>query len=111
MVYKLGKFGKFLACPGYPECQNTMTIKVGTGVNCPKCGGEILVKKSRKGKTYYACENLPKCDFMAWDEPQKQPCPECGGTMFRKYGRDAKIYCVNEKCGYSEKTSKQKKES
>lgn len=108
MVYKLGKFGKFLACPGYPECQNTMTIKVGTGVKCPKCDGELLVKKSRKGKTYYACENLPKCDFMAWDEPQKETCPECGGTLFRRYGRDAKIYCVNEKCGYSEKPKKKK---
>ncbi len=109
MVYKLGKFGKFLACPGYPECQNTMTIKIGTGVKCPKCDGELLVKKSRKGKTYYACENLPKCDFMAWDEPQKEICPECGGTLFRKYGRDAKIYCVNEKCGYSEKPKKSRK--
>lgn len=108
MVYKLGKFGKFLACPGYPECQNTMTIKVGTGVKCPKCDGELLVKKSRKGKTYYACENLPKCDFMAWDEPQKEVCPECGGTLFRKYGKDAKIYCVNEKCGYSEKPKRKK---
>ncbi len=108
MVYKLGRFGKFLACPGYPECQNTMTIKVGTGVKCPKCDGELLVKKSRKGKTYYACENLPKCDFMAWDEPQKEACPECGGTLFRKYGKDAKIYCVNEKCGYSEKPKKKK---
>lgn len=108
MVYKLGKFGKFLACPGYPECQNTMTIKIGTGVKCPKCDGELLVKKSRKGKTYYACENLPKCDFMAWDEPQKEACPECGGTLFRKYGKDAKIYCVNEKCGYSEKPKRKK---
>ena len=106
MVYKLGKFGKFLACPGYPECQNTMTIKIGTGAKCPKCSGEILVKKSRKGKTYYACENLPKCDFMAWDEPQKETCPKCGGTLFRKYGKGAKIYCINEKCGYSEKPKK-----
>lgn len=106
MVYKIGKFGKFLACPGYPDCQNTMTIKIGTGAKCPKCSGEILLKKSRKGKTYYACENLPKCDFMAWDEPLKETCPKCGSTLFRKYGKGSKIYCMNEKCGYSEKPKK-----
>lgn len=109
MVYKLGKFGRFLACPGYPECQNTMTIKIGTGAKCPKCGGEILVKKSRKGKVYYACENRPKCDFMAWDEPQKETCPKCGQTLFRKYGKGAKIYCMNEKCAYSEPVKKNKR--
>lgn len=108
MVYKLSKFGKFLACPGYPECKNTMTIRIGTGAACPKCGGEILKKKSRKGKTYFACEHLPKCDFMAWDEPiQKEKCPECGGTLFKKTTRgSSKIYCANEKCSYEKKIEK-----
>ena len=64
MVYKLSKFGKFLACPGYPECKNTKAIREETGAKCPKCGGEILVKKSRRGKVYYGCEHSPKCDFM-----------------------------------------------
>ncbi len=101
MVYKLGKYGKFLACPGFPECRNTKTIREETGVKCPKCGGEILKKKSRRGKAYYACENLPKCDFMAWDEPVAgKKCPECGGILLRKRGRKAKEFCINEDCGY-----------
>ena len=69
--------------------------------NCPKCGGEILKKKSRKGKEYFACENLPKCDFMAWDQPVKdKKCPECGSALFRKKGRNKKVYCINEDCEY-----------
>ncbi len=107
MVYKLSKFGKFLACPGYPECRNTMALRVGTGVECPKCGGEILVKQSRKGRTYYGCEHWPKCDFMAWDTPVKdERCPECGGLLMQKKGRGAKIYCYNEDCSYERKTGK-----
>ena len=107
MVYKLGKFGKFLACPGFPECQNTMTIKVGTGVMCPSCGGEILKKKSRKGKEYYACENLAKCGFMAWDAPVKdEKCPDCGGILFKKNGKKKKIYCINEDCGFEKPVKK-----
>ena len=106
MVYKLSKFGKFLACPGYPECKNTMAIREGTGAECPKCGGEILVRRSRKGKTYYACEKLPKCDFMAWDMPLKEKCPQCGGLLLKKNGRSGKIYCLNEDCKYERKTKK-----
>lgn len=104
MVYKIGKFGKFLACPGYPECKNTMTIKKGTGVNCPKCGKEILEKKSKRGKVFYGCEAFPKCDYMSWDKPVKdEKCPECGGILLEKQGRNAKIYCQNEKCKYERK--------
>lgn len=104
MVYKLSKFGKFLACPGYPECKNTKAIREGTGVECPKCGGEILVKKSRKGKVYYGCEHSPKCDFMAWDTPVKdEKCPECGSVLLKKNGRGKKIFCYNEKCSYERK--------
>lgn len=101
MVYKLSKFGKFLACPGFPECRNTMTIREGTGALCPKCGGEIIVKKSRRGKVFYGCEKFPKCDFMLWDKPIKdEKCPECGGLLLKKEGRKAKIYCQNENCSY-----------
>lgn len=111
MVYKLSKFGKFLACPGYPECKNTKAIREGTGVECPKCGGEILVKKSRKGKIYYGCEHLPKCDFMAWDAPVKdETCPQCGGLLLKRNGRNAKIFCYNENCNYERKPKEKKNE-
>ena len=104
MVYKIGKFGKFLACPGYPECKNTMSLRTETGVKCPKCGGEILVKKTRRGRNYYGCENNPKCDFMVWDKPlKKEVCPDCGGILLDRKGKNAKIYCINEKCGYERK--------
>ncbi len=104
MVFKVSKFGKFLACPGYPECKNTKAIRNETGAKCPKCGGEILSKKSRKGKTYYGCENNPKCDFMAWDEPvKKEKCPECGGLLLKKKGKNSKIYCQNEGCKFEKK--------
>ena len=110
MVYKVSKFGKFLACPGYPECKNTKAIRNETGVKCPKCGGEILAKKSRKGKTYYGCENNPKCDFMAWDTPVKgEQCPECGEILLKRNGKNAKIYCVNEKCKYERKPERKSK--
>lgn len=101
MVYKISKFGKFLACPGYPECKNTKTIRNETGTKCPKCGGEILSKKSRKGKTYFGCENNPKCDFMVWDTPvKKEKCPKCGGLLLRRKGKNAKTYCSNENCKF-----------
>ena len=103
MVYKLSIFGKFLACPGYPECKNTMTIREGTGVECPKCGGEILVKKSRKGKVYYGCEHSPKCDFILWYKPIKEKCPVCGGVLMETRGKNPKIICSAEGCGYEEK--------
>ncbi len=107
MVYKISKFGKFLACPGYPECKNTMAIRTETGVKCPKCGGEILSKKSRKGKTYFGCENNPKCDFMVWDTPvKKEKCPECGGILLKRKGKNAKTYCANENCKFEIKAER-----
>ncbi len=107
MVFKLSRYGKFLACPGYPECQNTKAIREGTGVECPKCGGEILVKKSSKGKIYYGCEHMPKCDFMAWYAPVKgEKCPKCGSLLMQKNGRGGKIICYNEDCSYERKTGK-----
>ncbi len=107
MVYKIGKFGKFLACPGYPECKNTMTIKKGMGVECPKCGKELVEKSSKRGRVFYGCEGFPKCDFMTWDKPvKKEKCPECGGLLLEKKGRNAKVYCQSEKCSYERKASK-----
>ncbi len=110
MVYKIGKFGKFLACPGYPECKNTMSLRTEAGVKCPKCGGEILVKKTRKNRNYYGCENNPKCDFMVWDKPlKKEVCPDCGGILLERKGKNAKTYCINEKCGYEKKPERKSK--
>ena len=107
MVYKISKFGKFLACPGYPECKNTKTIRDETGVKCPKCGGEILARKTKRGKTFYGCENYPKCEFVAWDAPvKKEKCPECGGVLLKKKGKNAKIYCSNENCKYEKKAER-----
>ncbi|MBE7042353.1 MAG: type I DNA topoisomerase [Ruminococcaceae bacterium] len=94
MVYKMGRFGKFLACPGFPECRNTKTIVVDTGALCPKCGGRVLEKKSQKGKKYFGCESNPTCDFVTWDQPTKEHCPKCGGSLFdKKIGKKKKQYC------------------
>ncbi|WP_069987219.1 type I DNA topoisomerase [Massilioclostridium coli] len=100
MVIKMGRFGKFMACSGYPDCKNTKKIVVTTPGICPTCGGKILQKKSAKGKIYYGCEHNPECGFMSWDEPVKDVCPKCGKTMFKKKGKSGKIYCATENCGY-----------
>ena len=105
MVVKSGRFGRFLACPNYPECTFTKPLVVEMPGKCPACGGRILKKTSRKGYTYYGCEyntskdEAKKCAFMTWDVPVKDNCPECGWTMFKKAGRGAKkAYCINEAC-------------
>lgn len=100
MVIKTGRFGKFLACPGYPECKNTKKIVVETPGVCPKCGGKILEKKSKAGRKYFGCENNPKCDFMTWDTPTADKCPQCGSTLFKKAGRAGKTYCAKDGCGF-----------
>ena len=105
MVVKSGRFGRFLACPGYPDCTFTKPLVVAMPGRCPKCGDRILKKTSRNGYTYYACENLTnkdesrKCDFMTWDIPVADDCPACGQTMFKKSGRGfKKPFCINEQC-------------
>ncbi len=104
MVYKMGRFGKFLACPGFPECRNAKPITKETGAKCPKCGGAILEKKSQRGKKYYGCEHNPTCDFMSWDQPlAKENCPKCGGLLLQKNGRAQKIVCYNESCDFERK--------
>lgn len=102
MVYKLGRYGKFLACPGFPECRNAKPIRIEAGIECPKCGKKVLVKKSKTGRTYYGCEDNPACDFMTWDVPvTDRKCPKCGGVLLKKNMRGSKkIVCANEKCDY-----------
>ena len=100
MVIRSGKNGKFLACPGFPECRNTKSIVVETPGVCPVCGGKVLEKKSKKGKTYFGCEHNPKCQFMTWDKPLADICPKCGKTLFRETRRGGKIHCLGEGCGY-----------
>ena len=99
MVVKTGRFGKFLACPGYPECSNTKPIVERMPGRCPKCGSTILKRKSKRGYAYYACERGQACGFMSWDVPTDQDCPVCGQTMFKRAGKGAmKPFCINESC-------------
>ena len=100
MVIKIGRFGKFLACSGFPECKNTKKIVIETAGLCPLCGGKVLEKKSKTGKKYFGCEHNPKCSFMTWDEPLSETCPSCGATLFKKRGKQGKIYCAKEGCDY-----------
>ncbi len=97
MVIKYGPHGRFLACPGFPECRNTKPYFEKIGVACPKCGKDIVLKKTKKGRKYYGCENNPECDFMSWQKPSKVPCPQCGGYMVEKGN---KLVCADEQCGY-----------
>lgn len=97
MVIKYGPHGRFLACPGFPECRNTKPYFEKIGVACPKCGKDIVLKKTKKGRKYYGCENNPECDFMSWQKPSKIPCPQCGGYMVEKGN---KLVCADEQCGY-----------
>ncbi len=101
MVIKTGRFGKFLACPGYPECKNTKPYVVETGATCPKCGGKVIAKKSKKGYAFFGCDNWPDCDFMTWDKPTEQTCPNCGKSLFK--GKGGVLACLDEKCGYKSK--------
>ncbi len=100
MVIKIGPYGKFLGCSGFPECKNTKRIVNETGGFCPKCGGRMLAKKSKKGKPFFGCENYKDCNYMTWDTPIPEKCPKCGKTLFKKKGKNGKIYCADEECGY-----------
>ena len=99
MVVKYGPHGKFLACPGFPDCRNTKPYLEKTGIKCPLCGKEVVIKKTKRGRKYYGCENNPECEFMSWQKPSAKPCPKCGGYMVEKGN---KLACANEQCGYSE---------
>ena len=104
MVIKTGRYGKFLACPGYPECKNTKPIMKETGGECPVCGGRIFEKKSKNGHKYFGCENNPTCGFMTWDTPLKTRCPQCGKTLFKRRG--GLTVCLGENCGYEKRDEK-----
>ena len=105
MVIKIGPYGKFLGCSGFPECKNTKRIVNETGGLCPKCGGKMLAKKSKKGKPFFGCENYKDCNYMTWDTPISETCPNCGKTLFKKAGKKGKVYCANEGCGYEADSS------
>lgn len=103
MVVKVGRYGKFLACPGYPECKNIKKIVNDTGAACPKCSGKIIERKSKKGRVFYGCSEYPKCDFVSWDPPSKEKCPVCGKTLLQKKSKDKTLYCVTPDCPFEGK--------
>lgn len=110
MVVKTGRYGRFLACPGYPECKNTKPLITETGALCPKCGGKVIQRKSKKGYTFYGCSNYPNCDFITWNQPTEEHCPQCNNNLFKFKG---KLVCLKDGCGYEEIAKKkgQKEES
>jgi DNA topoisomerase-1 len=103
MVVKYGPHGKFLGCPGFPECRNTKPYLEKIGVACPKCGKEVVMRKTKKGRRYFGCEDNPECDFMTWQKPSDKKCPKCGGYMLEKGN---KLVCADEQCGYVEAREK-----
>ncbi len=107
MVIKSGRFGKFLACPGYPECKNTKPLVVETKATCPVCGGKVIEKKSKRGYAFFGCGNYPECNFMTWDKPTDDLCPQCGKSLFKRKG--GIVACLNEDCGFEKKAERKRK--
>ena len=107
MVIKTGRFGRFLACPGYPECKNAKPLVTKTNAKCPKCGSSVIEKKSKKGHTFFGCESWPECDFMTWDKPTDETCPKCGKSLFKRKG--GVLACLNDGCGFEKKAERKKK--
>lgn len=108
MVVKVGRFGKFLACPGYPDCKNTKPLIYKTKAKCPECGGDVIEKKTKRGTSFYGCSNYPNCNFMTWDLPSEEVCPRCGKSLFRRKGNV--LYCPDtEGCGFTKPVPKKKK--
>lgn len=107
MVVKVGRFGKFLACPGYPECKSTKPFVVETDATCPVCGGKVISKKSKRGYTFFGCDKWPECNFMTWDKPTDEKCPKCGKSLFK--GKGSVLHCLDEKCGYETVATRKKK--
>lgn len=104
MVIKMGRYGKFIACPGYPECKNIKSFLEPIGVKCPKCGkGDVVLRKSKKGRTFYGCSLYPDCDYVSWKEPSNEHCPQCGEVLYKKKGKVTKLYCATEGCGFTKK--------
>lgn len=107
MVIKTGRFGRFLACPGYPECKNAKPLVTKTNAKCPKCGAEVIEKKSKKGYTFFGCDSWPTCDFMTWDKPTDDNCPNCGKSLFKRKG--GLLVCLDESCGFEKKAERKSK--
>lgn len=107
MVIKTGRFGKFLACPGYPECKNTKPLVIETNAKCPVCGGKVIQKKSKRGYTFFGCDNYPNCNFMTWDKPTDELCPQCGKSLFKRKG--GVLVCLHEGCGFEKKAERKRK--
>ena len=101
MVVKVGRYGKFIACPGYPECKNILKYVEKTGTKCPKCGGDIIVKRTKTKRIFYGCSNYPNCDFVSWNEPTNEKCPQCGEILFKKKGKKPTLFCAAEGCGFT----------
>ena len=101
MVVKVGRYGKFIACPGYPECKNILKYVEKTGVQCPKCGGDVIVKHTKSKRIFYGCSNYPNCDFVSWNEPVNEKCPQCGEILYKRKGKKPVLFCAKEGCGYT----------
>ena len=105
MVIKTGRFGKFLACPGYPECKNTKPITAEVPGTCPLCGSKLVMRNTKTHHKFYGCSSYPECKFMTWDEPTAELCPECGKTLFKNRG---KLHCLAEGCGFEKAASRKR---
>lgn len=101
MVVKYGRYGKFIACSGYPDCKNILKFVEKTGVKCPKCNGDVIVKHTKSKRIFYGCSNYPECDFVSWNEPVNERCPQCGEILFKKKGKKPVVFCAKEGCGFT----------
>lgn len=110
MVVKFGKYGKFIACSGYPDCKNIVKIVNKIGVSCPKCDGDVISKKTKKGRIFYGCSNYPNCNFVSWYEPTNSRCPQCQGVLFKKGGKKPKLFCQTEGCGFETEAPEENEE-
>ena len=102
MVKKMGRFGEFIACSGYPECKNTKTIIQKVGVECPSCGSDLVARRSKKGRLFYGCSGYPDCKMVFWNKPVNKKCPKCGHLLTEKGGKKKQLVCSNSECGYTE---------
>ena len=109
MVVKVGRYGKFIACPGYPECKNIVKYVEKTGTQCPKCGGDVIVKHTKSKRVFYGCSNYPNCDFVSWNEPTNEKCPQCGEVLYKKKGKKPVLFCAKEGCGFTKSNQTEEK--
>jgi DNA topoisomerase-1 len=111
MVIKMGRYGKFLACPGFPECRNTKPLYEEIGVKCPSCGNPLVIRRSKKGRKFYGCSTYPECEFVSWDLPAPDPCPKCGKLMVVKGSKQGQRHlCTNPECRFEKQVEEQEQE-